>query len=232
MSVSVVTPTASVSAEDPLATGTTSSCISSINLGQDCGNSNWNFTTGIYTACCSGDIIDTTGFNSYPGYTLLLENLVCCPSQDPANDGPLLDETKGCIKHDGRPLSELLETSTEVAKPWTTTVAGQASTVQPECFWSQLSRGEEAPWIATSAISPGRSSRVISSSLSSLAASQASSSVSAAITSNTAISGDTTESGSGSAATTTVAPTGFAVAIAVPGWVALTFVLSLIALTV
>jgi hypothetical protein len=120
------------------------SCISGRDEGSDCGEDNWDTSagSGFYTVCCNGDIIDITGFNSWTNYTLLLKNLVCCPGENPSGRGPLFDETKGCLDGPGRPLSELLATSTEVAQPWTLETAGKTSTVKPECFWSLPSLDE------------------------------------------------------------------------------------------
>lgn len=114
------------------------SCISGSGPNSPCGNDNWDRSpdSGFYTACCDGDLIDITGFNSWPGYTLLLKNLVCCHGESSDARG-FKNETEGCINGAGTPLEQLLSTSTEVAQSWTMTSAGQTKTMEAECFWSQ-----------------------------------------------------------------------------------------------
>lgn len=128
------------------------SCLSGLDFG--CKDSNWDHssTSGFYTVCCDGNIIDVSGFNSWANYTLLLSNLICCPHERGDDAGPL--EVLHCNSAKPTVLSALLATSTEVAQSW----SSGASTVQPECFWSQFGEDEmmeltSAP-LTTSTIQP------------------------------------------------------------------------------
>ena len=232
------------------------SCISGHNPGADCGFDNWdtdNSSTSpdleFYTVCCDGDIIDFTGFNSYPGYTLLLKNLLCCPSQDPGDSGPFYDETKGCKVGSGTPLSSYLETSTEVAVPWTTKVGDATSTLQPECFWSQLGLDKVAfdSSTATRRTLDASSSPITTTgeSVSSIAvvnAASSSSSVnsvsslaSSSLSATTSVASPTIDSrisDSASASQSSAIATGVAASGVAPGWLVVVIALSSYCLTV
>jgi hypothetical protein len=187
-------------------TGRPLSCISGLDPGSDCGQDNWDLSpnSGFYTICCDGRIVDFTGYNSYFNYTLMLENLLCCQHEDP---DLLSSEEKKCANGAGTPLSSLLATSTAAAKPWTTSESGAMSTVNAQCFWSQLAPDAVATTAISSSSATFSARTISSSSLDAGSSSAASLSNSATVTSDVP-----TE------ASTTAAAAGLAVTVALPPW--------------
>jgi hypothetical protein len=194
------------SAVSSLFTGRPLSCLSNLDPGSDCGQDNWDSSpnSGFYTVCCDGKIVDFTGYNSYFNYTLLLENLLCCQHENP---DLLSSEDRKCANGAGTLLSSLLATSIKAAKPWTTAENGAMSTVNAQCFWSQLA----ADAMATTAISS--SSATFSAPTTSLSSVDASSSSAASLSRSAAVTSDVLPGTS-----TAAAATGLAATVALPSW--------------